>query len=189
MGSSPLAYPALESRISNARRSCFALVFVFVRMDSMCSHARSVVTAWGREVFPAVDTSSRFHQRASSLSGRSHFWSLNLYSSPSHHRSVGFNKLGRKGAAPGRLQGCSRGAVVARALPRQWTGFPCQRAPRACCHILTGGWNVPARECDQIHCSWIRTCPLKHRTSCTERFRPAALPVCLAGGCQLHRLE
>lgn len=110
MGSSPPAYPALESRISNARRSCFALGFVFVRMDSMCSHARSVVTAWGREVFPAVDTSSRFHQRASSLSGRSHFWSLNLYSSPSHHRSVGFNKLGRKGAAPGLLQGCSRAA-------------------------------------------------------------------------------
>lgn len=62
----------------------------------MCSHARSVVAAWGGEVSPAVDTSSWFHQRASSLSGRSHFWSLNLYPSPSRHRSVDFSKLGRK---------------------------------------------------------------------------------------------
>lgn len=77
MGFSPPSYPGLERRISNAGRSCLILVFVFVRLDSVCSHTRSAVTAWSREVFPAVGTSSWFHQRASSLSAHRHFWSLN----------------------------------------------------------------------------------------------------------------
>lgn len=37
VGSSSPGYPDLESRISNARRSCFVL---FLRMDSMCFYAR-----------------------------------------------------------------------------------------------------------------------------------------------------
>ena len=40
VGSSLSAYPDLESRISKARRSCFVLVFVFGRMDSLCYYVR-----------------------------------------------------------------------------------------------------------------------------------------------------
>lgn len=35
VGSSSLAYPDWESRISNARQSCFVLGFVFMRMNKV----------------------------------------------------------------------------------------------------------------------------------------------------------
>lgn len=73
LGSSSPAYPGLESRLSNARRSCFVVFFLFMRLDSMCYYARQVVTACGREAVPAVGT-SRWAQ-APSLAAQRHFWS------------------------------------------------------------------------------------------------------------------
>lgn len=40
LGSSSPAYPGLESRISNTRKSCFVLFSLFMRLYSMFSYAR-----------------------------------------------------------------------------------------------------------------------------------------------------
>lgn len=40
VGSSWPAHPVLQTRMSSARRACFVLLFVFMRMDSMCYYAR-----------------------------------------------------------------------------------------------------------------------------------------------------
>lgn len=145
MGSSSAAYPGLESRISNARTSCFVLVFVFVRLDSVCSHARSVVTVWSRDVFPAVDTSSWFHQRALSLSAHRHFWSLNPYSSPSRHHSVDFNKFGRKLAVTPAAAACGCAGLLLGSCGCTGSASPAGRvsvSASAACRVSHPHWRL-----------------------------------------------
>lgn len=128
-------------------------------------------------------------QCAPSLAGQRHCWSpgfeLLLFTLPP--LSSEFQQVWEEvNSVP---SGCSvrlfTGVLGARWLHGQCltnSEFPCQRALHARCHISTGGWNSPCRECDQICCSLITACPLKHDSTYAERFRPAALPACVPLG-------